>query len=45
MKKAASSGNWMQLCNSGILIHYDPIFYAIKGCINIEVRDRLTSLA
>jgi len=43
MKKAASSGNWMQLCNSGILIH--PIFYAIKGCINIEVRDRLTSLA
>lgn len=42
MEKGASSGNWMQLFNSDILIHYGPTFNAIKGCMNIEVCDRLT---
>lgn len=40
-KKATACGNQMVLCNSDILIiHDNPICYAIKGCINIEEHDR-----
>lgn len=40
-KRQCHMENRMLLCNFDLLrIHYSPISYAIKGCINMEVQDR-----